>query len=145
MWAVVVMIILCTILSFALWWYYKEIVPGKVYYVGKTYEDPKVEPFTNQFFKTRSCKKNHTAYYIVTKLTEDIGNMKAGTTILFDELKQPKVGDFCLFERKQDKKLRIAVCTNNGKLRYEPDFFDGHETPGIGYNLLGVAQYVAGE
>ena len=135
------MLAICIVWGLTVWYYWKKIVPGKMYYVGKTYTDPETRPFSNHLFKTRSGKKDHTYNYVVVGLLDKIGEVPAGTILLFDELKEPKVGDLCLFEH--DKKMRVAICTHNGKLRYEPDLFDGHETPGIGYELIGVAKYAA--
>lgn len=119
--------------------YTKKMEKGTMLLVGTTYTPEVQEPYRDHFFRSFDGELRHTHDYFKVKFTEDIDNISKGSIVLVDPYKEPMTGSLCLF--RKDDKYRIVRCVRRHLLYWEPDLFDGSETPGIGYDLLGVVRY----
>ena len=64
-----------------------------------------------------------------------------GDILLFTDKESPENwrGHYLLV--KHDGKYRIAKCTSYDTITNFPPLFDGHETPGIGYEIIGFLKH----
>lgn len=130
-------IILCGIILIPI---YKKLITSEKIFVDSSYHDNIVEPFKDYFFKSLDDKWHHTHDYIKVEALEDFAWIKQGELLLVDTSIEPIKGSIVLF-RNLEGLYRLGQCISQGTLRWEPDLFDGNETPGIGYELIGVVRY----
>lgn len=93
-------------------------------------------PFKHKLFGLSRSK------YIEVYANDDTDKWSKGDILLFSKFKYPiERNDYVLMENLYNKKIRICQCTHPGKYTF-PDLYDGPETPGIGYQILGVFEKI---
>ena len=82
-------------------------------------------------------------YYRVLFLDESHPEFKHDDILLFNYKDCPHNwrGHYVLMMRDSDQTYRITKCTSYDTITSFPSLFDGSETPGIGYTIIGFLQY----
>lgn len=111
--------------------------------VGRSkYSIESVKSFYHFSFKNDKKKNEYSFNYKVVEFTDTKSSLefKNGDLLLFDIHRCPHAwkGHYMLMKNDKDE-YRIAQCI--AETMNMPEIYDGNETPGIGYNIIGFLKY----
>lgn len=106
------------------------------------------KPFSNFGFRNKNNKKDYTFRYkpIIFNDTKHSLEFDNGELLLFETTDCPTDwrGHFILMCKKDvgmnSEQYRITQCIAEGRGSL-PDIYDGNETPGVGYTIIGFLKY----